>query len=219
MESTAYIQSPLNARFMKTILLKVGKAIQNSLTILITLMLSLYTTVTVAQNKWSIAVRPGVHFPTKDLGPASLKTGFGIEGSVAYRFMPHFAAYAGWGWNSFADKRASSELEFEETGYIFGLQFIHPFPESNIKYMLRGGGIYTHIETENSSGDIIGDTGHGLGWEIETGVAIPIGQRFHLTPGVRFRSLQRKMEFGEIKTPVDLQTISVGVTASWSFGK
>src|SRR5690606_32054219 len=51
------------------------------------LMLFVYNA-TVAQDRWSIALGSGVNFPTQDLGDAKLRTGFGFEGTVAYRFMP-----------------------------------------------------------------------------------------------------------------------------------
>lgn len=55
-----------------------------------------------AQDLWNLEFRSGVAFATQDLGDADLDTGFGFEGTVAYRFMPHFATYAGWGWNQFS---------------------------------------------------------------------------------------------------------------------
>jgi Outer membrane protein beta-barrel domain len=173
----------------------------------------------VAQKKWSFELRPGVNFATKKLGDASLKTGFGFEGTFAYKVMPHLAIYTGWSWNKFsADKSfAGTNLDFEETGYCFGLQFIHPLPGSKIGYMVKGGGTYNHIETENSTGQIINDTGHGLGWQLGAGVAIPVGRRFNLTPEVRYRSLARTIKSGEISTPVDLNYISAGIGLSVSF--
>jgi hypothetical protein len=102
---------------------------------------------------------------------------------------------------------------------MLGLQFVHPIGNSKIQYILRGGGIYNHIETENADGEITNDTGHGLGWEAEAGVAIPLGNRFSLMPGVRYRALSRDMPSGERSVPADLQYISVGAAFTWSFGK
>lgn len=173
----------------------------------------------IAQRNWSFEFRPGVNFATKKLGDASLKTGFGFEGTIAYKFMPHLGAYAGWSWNKFAADNSfmGRNLDFEETGYTLGLQFIHPIAKSNIHYLLRGGAIYNHIETENSDGKIINDTGHGWGWQAGAGVAIPLGKRFMLTPELRYRSLSRDIKTGDGKTPVDLSYVSAGVGLSFSF--
>jgi opacity protein-like surface antigen len=100
-----------------------------------------------AQNRISATLRPGINFPTNDLGNANIKTGYGIEGTVAYRFMPHLSIYAGWGWNHFAaDKSfAGQDMDFEETGYRLGLHFIHPIESSTLSYLLGAGVIYNHI--------------------------------------------------------------------------
>jgi len=172
-----------------------------------------------AQKKWSFELKPGVNFPVKKLGNANLTTGFGFEGTLAYNFMPHLGAYAGWSWNKFAADKSfvGNDVEFEETGYCFGLQFIHPIKKSNIRYMIKGGGTYNHIETENSAGKIIYDTGHGFGWQAGGGIAIPIGKRWLLVPEVRYRSLSREINTGDGTTPIDLNYLSAGVGISNSF--
>ena len=173
-----------------------------------------------AQSKWSIDLRPGVNFATKKLGNTDLNTGVGIEGTVAYRFMPHLGAYAGWSWNRFGTSETSeaNDMDIEETGYSFGLQFIHPISaQSRINYIIKGGGTYNHIETENSQGNIVNDTGHGLGWQLGVGAAIPVGKRVSLIPEVRYRSLSRDIKIGNTSTAVDLNYVSAGVGVSFSF--
>jgi opacity protein-like surface antigen len=172
-----------------------------------------------AQNKWSLEFRPGVNFATKDISDADLGLGFGFEGTIVYRFMPHLAAYAGWSWNHFAVDQsfAGTDASFEETGYTFGLQFIHPMGESDISYLVRAGGTYNHIEIENNNGDIIIDSGHGLGWQAEAGLSIPLSEKFSLLPSVRYRSLSRDIEIENVSTSVQLNYFSVGVGLSWSF--
>jgi opacity protein-like surface antigen len=83
--------------------------------------------------------------------------------------------------------------------------------------MIKGGGTYNHIETENSAGDIINDTGHGLGWQLGAGVKIPLSMRVFLTPEVRYRSLSRDIKVGEVSRPVDLNYVSAGVGLSFTF--
>lgn len=172
-----------------------------------------------AQRKLSFELRPGVNFATKKLGDANLKTGLGFEGTFVYKFMPHLGAYAGWSWNRFATDKSfmGNNMDFEETGYCFGLQFIHPIEKTKINYLLRGGAVYNHIETENSDGKIINDTGHGWGWQIGGGIAVPLGKRWMLTPEVRYRSLSRDIKVGDAKTAVDLNYISAGAGVAFSF--
>lgn len=172
-----------------------------------------------AQNKWSLEFRPGVDYATEDIADADLGLGFGAELTIAYRFMPHLAAYAGWSYNNFAVDQsfAGPDASFEETGYTFGLQFIHPIGESGLSYLVRAGGTYNHIEIENNDGDIIIDSGHGLGWQAEAGLVIPLSDKFSLLPSLRYRSLNRDIEIENVSTSVDLNYLSVGVGLSWSF--
>ena len=172
-----------------------------------------------AQDKWSLELRPGINYATKDISDADLGLGFGGELTVAYRFMPHLAAYAGWSYNNFGVDQsfAGTDASIEETGYTFGLQFIHPIGESNISYLLRAGGTYNHIEIENNDGEIIIDSGHGFGWQAEAGLIIALSQKFSLLPSLRYRSLNRDIEINSVKTSVDLNYLSFGVGVSWSF--
>ncbi len=172
-----------------------------------------------AQDKWSLELRPGVNYATQDIADANLELGFGTELTIAYRFMPHLAVYAGWSYNNFAVDQsfAGTDASFEETGYTFGFQFIHPIGESTLSYLLRVGGTYNHIEIENNDGDIIIDSGHGLGWQAEAGLVIPLNERFSLLPSVRYRSLNRDIKIENENTSVNLNYLSVGVGLSWSF--
>jgi len=175
-----------------------------------------------AQIKRSVSLtfRPGANFATEDLGDVKLKNGGGFEVTVSYRFMQHLSAYAGYGWNAFKEAESTNDsvLEFKESGYTFGLQFIHPLSsDSKLSYMIGAGGIYNHIETENKSGDEIDDTGHGLGWQAEAGIAIPVGHhnRWQLIPALRYHSLSREISSNEKKIDANLNYVSIGMGVSW----
>ncbi|WP_420575820.1 porin family protein [Ekhidna sp.] len=171
-----------------------------------------------AQDRLSFEFRPGVSLATKDLGDADLKTGFGFEGTFAYRFMPHLSVYAGWGWNKFGSDQEinGTSLDFEETGYTYGLQFIHPIGDSKVDLLIRGGGLANHIEVEQGD-DIIADSGHGFGWQLGAGLVIPLADKWNLMPSVRYRSLSRDIEIETATTSVDLNYISAGVGISRTF--
>jgi hypothetical protein len=162
----------------------------------------------VAQQRWSVELRTGVGFPTQSLGGTDLQMGFGGEATMAYRLIPHVSAYAGWDWIHFSADRsfAGPDVDFEETGYAFGLRFEHPFrgESSGASYRIRAGGTYNHIEIENSAGELAADSGHGLGWEIGTGVVLAFGNAWRFTPGIRYRSLGRELVLGGVATDVDL---------------
>ncbi|MEO9870611.1 outer membrane beta-barrel protein [Ekhidna sp.] len=172
-----------------------------------------------AQDVWSVEVRPGVNVATKDLGDADLNTGFGFEGTFSYRFMPHLSAYAGWSWNKFKSDEsfAGTDMDFEETGYTFGLQFIHPIGASDLDFIVRAGALYNHIEVEDDDGELISDSDHGFGWQAGGGIVFSLSERWRLIPTVRYRSLSRDLTIGNTETEVDLNYVSFGIGASLNF--
>jgi hypothetical protein len=162
-----------------------------------------------AQQRWSVELRTGAAFPTQTLGETDLNPGLGGEGTLAFRFMPHVSAYAGWDWIHFPTDRsfAGPEVDFVETGYAFGVRFEHPIrgEDSGLAYRVSVGGTYNHIEMEDGAGELVADTGHGLGWEVGTGVLMPFGGGvWRVTPGIRYRSLGRDLVVGAATTEVDL---------------
>jgi hypothetical protein len=170
-----------------------------------------------SQSRWQAGLRGAANFPTNNLSSTELKTGFGLEGTIAYRFMPHLSAFAGWGWNQFTPKASFSKVDFEETGYSFGLQFLLPIAKSRISYLVSGGAIYNHIETEDENGNVIDDSGHGWGWQAESGLSITICPRLSIQPTLRYRSLAREINKGDGATAVDLRYISAGAGLQWKF--
>ncbi|MDF1547921.1 MAG: porin family protein [Bacteroidales bacterium] len=166
-----------------------------------------------SEKRFGVELNGGVSFATSDLNDADLKTGFGLEGLLHYRFMPHTGVYAGWGYNKFSAENsfAGNNADFEETGYVFGLQFKHEFGASPLAYYLRAGALYNHIEIENNEGDIIEDTGHGFGFQLAGGIDIPLGSNWSLTPGVKFNSLSRDLDAGTNTLDIKLNYLSVRI--------
>lgn len=173
----------------------------------------LFCNLSVAQNQWTAEFRPGLNFPIDEIAEGDVKTGFGFEITIAFNFTESLGAYAGWGWNEFRANDALGEinLNFEETGYTFGLQLVHPTGISSLSYLLRAGAIYNHLEAEDNSGDRIANTGHNLGWQLEGGAAIDLRGGFNLRPSIRYRSLPGEFEIGTTSTNADLTYLSFGV--------
>jgi hypothetical protein len=170
-----------------------------------------------AQDKWNATIRTGVNFPTKKLGGVDLKTGFGFDGTIGYRVMPHVFVNAGWGWNRFASNNEGNN-DYEETGYILGLQFVHPISTSRLSFVGGINALYNHIEVENNNGDIIADTGHGWGWQADAGIGIHLSNKTKLIPSFRYRALSRDLKIGTAPAiPVDLNYFSGGLGLSFTF--
>ncbi len=172
-----------------------------------------------AQEKWSLEFRPGLNFPTGDVGNTDTKIGFGFELMGAYKIMPHFSAYAGWGLNEFKgdDNFLTEELTLKETGYTFGFQIIKPIGTSAFSYLARAGAVYNHIEIENNSGSFAADTGHGFGWQVAAGVDYEFAPNLALRPMLRYRSLSRDITIENTSTELKLNYISFGIGLALDF--
>jgi hypothetical protein len=171
-------------------------------------------------RKFGLELRPGASLATQKLGDAELKPGLGFEFLLEYNVMKNAAIYAGWGWNKFASDGqsfAGVDVDFEETGYVFGLRYTWLLNDNDLGLFAKAGGIYNHIEMENENGDIMGDSGHGWGWQAEAGVDIPLGSGWKLRPGLKYQSLNRDLEFGSINQNVNLNYISLGIGISKFF--
>jgi hypothetical protein len=184
--------------------------------ILIILMFTLFLGTTAAQDnskRFGVELSGGLSMSTNKLGGSTLNPGFGFEGTLHYRFMPHLGVYGGWGWNRFGAEEsfAGNDVCFEETGYVLGLQFMHPFGDSKTQYYLRAGGLYAHIETENQEGEVFNDTGHGWGWQLAGGLDIPMGKNWSFTPGVKFNSLSKDSDFDGVSKELNHNYVSLRV--------
>ena len=176
----------------------------------------LLSSIVFAQNKWSVEFRPGINFPSEKIEESKIETGFGFELTISYNFMAHLDAYVGWGYNNFSIE--DSDIDFDETGYTFGLQYIHPLGTSeSLSYLLRAGAIYNHIELEDNEGDIIDDSGHGLGWQVGAGFDYQLGNNWNLRPTVRYRSLSRDLKIENTPFNVDLNYLSFGLGLAKTF--
>jgi opacity protein-like surface antigen len=172
-----------------------------------------------AQSPVGLELRGGVALPTADFGAATLDAGGGGGFTINYRFLPHMLAYAGWDWFLLRTDEpfAGADYDVENNGYAFGLQFQHPVLK-DVGYWVRAGGLYNHIELEDSNGDQIADSGHDLGWEAGGGLRVPLGQHFALTPGVRYRTLSTDLSVGQTTYPVDLSYVTAEIGVQYNFG-
>jgi len=178
--------------------------------------IALMSTQVLAQEtveKWSFEFNVDASLATTKPGGTSLNPGAGFELMFQYRFLPHTGIYAGWGWNHFSSDNsfAGKNIAFEETGYLFGMQFTHPIGIDNLSYFVRAGGLFNHIELENNDGDITNDTGHGLGFQVSGGLDIPISKGWNLTPSVKFNYLNRDLKDNGTTMDLNLNYLSARI--------
>ena len=169
-------------------------------------------------KRFSLELNGGLSVPTKEF-VEGIRMGFGFEGTFQYRFMPHTSVYGGWGsnWLSTESTDAENNLDYEETGYVLGLDFRHPIGDSRLSYYVRAGALYNHIEIENPDGDILDDSGHGPGFQLAAGLDISLGSGWSLTPGLKFNYLSGETELEGVTKELDYQYMSARVGIAKKF--
>lgn len=172
---------------------------------------------TKAQHNWSLNFRPAANFASNYLGDATLKNGFGAEATIGFQIFPQIAAYAGWGWNQFSTDNLYeySHVDVQENGYKAGLTFTQPLGNSKINYLLGAGAIYKHLEIEDSEGTILNDSKYGLGFEAETGFVFLLGEKFNLSPTIRYQELNLEFKKTISAPTVALNYVSAGIRLSF----
>jgi opacity protein-like surface antigen len=173
----------------------------------------LQVTPAVAQGPWGIELRGTGAIARQDQDRETAQGGFGLGATVDYFFMPHVAVYGAWDLTHFgAHENLGTNRDLEETGYALGLRFQHPIRGSaTTAGWLRAGALYNHMELENDEGDVIGDSGHELGWEAGAGLALSLENGWTVNPGLRYRSLSRDMEVAGVSVPVDLEYVALEI--------
>lgn len=181
----------------------------------ITLIVNLALTIFAQENesRFGIELNSEVSIVSTDLNGANLNTGLGFETIFQYRFMPFTSVYGGWGYTHFNanESFAGSDIDFEQTGYIVGLQFKNTIAESPLSYFVRGGLLYSHIEVENNAGEIISDTGHGVGFQVAGGIEVALGKNWSLAPSLKFNSLSGETELEGVNHQLDLRYVSARI--------
>jgi opacity protein-like surface antigen len=170
-------------------------------------------------QRFGVELRAGPAFPTEELQGATVNPGGGAGFSVNYRIMPHTVAYAGWDWHMFAmdEPFAGGQYDVVSTGYAFGLQFEHPL-RGRLGAFARGGALYNHLELEEEDGVIRTDSGHELGWEAGGGLRFDVTDRFALTPGVRYRTVDAELMVDNAKYPVTMSYVAAEIGMRWTLG-
>lgn len=165
-------------------------------------------------KRFGIEISAGPSIATRNFVDG-LKPGYGYDGAIHFRVLPNAGIYAGWGYNWFSNSTGSplTDRDYEETGYVLGLQYKRQLDGYATKWFVRGGAIYNHIEVENDLGDILADSGHGFGFQVAGGIDIDLGRSWSLTPVVKYNNLSRYLD--EAGEGMDVQynylTVRVGI--------
>ncbi len=172
-----------------------------------------------AQHKWAVELRPALNSPTLDLGNTEVVGKLGMEGIVTFQVTDRLAIFTGRSWNKFHCKQLddSIDLDFSEIGFSYGIAYSRPIGASDIRFVISGAGLLSHTKALDSKDRVIASKRYGLGWQLESGLLIPIGNRWQIHPSIRYRSLLRDMPIESLSKTMEFRYISVGIGIAMKF--
>ena len=172
-----------------------------------------------AQPRWTAEVRLGVNVAAAEFNDVDLKRGAALEMGIGVRVARDLFAYGAWDWQNRAAKTGlfGATVDVEDTGYAFGLRYVVPV-SGRVKPWVRAGGLFNHVEIEDEdAGDLIADSKHTLGFEVGAGLDVALGDKWSLTPGVRYRRFEPKVRFGGAQTSATLSYMVFDVGIAMKF--
>lgn len=143
------------------------------------------------EKRGAFEINGGIALSAAFPGDVINNIGAGAEALFHYRVARHFGLYGGWGYNAFRSEYgpANNRCDFEETGYIIGLQYKRPLEFANVSFFVRGAFQYKHIEVEDPSGELLFDTTHGPGGQVGFGLDLPLSEKWSVVPELKFSTL------------------------------
>lgn len=166
-----------------------------------------------ANRRGAFEINGGISLSATYPGDAITNIGAGGEALFHYRMTKHLGLYGGWGYNAFRSgyEPARHRCDFEETGYIIGLQYKRPMEFSNVSVFIRGAFQYKHIEIEDPSGELLFDTTHGPGWQAGFGLDLPLSGKWSVVPELKFSALMEREDHTTVEPVPDRNYFSVRI--------
>lgn len=162
-----------------------------------------------AQERWFVELRPSVNIPTHEVDGRSLATGPGMEVGIAYLYTPQWGVQFGMGYGQFNTFGTAGQY-YVEQGASLGLRFFQPLI-GRVYGVLGAGSVYHQLFIKEGNGQELARTDLGFGWQAEGGIALVFDERWSVSPTIRYRSLSREINEGDVTDRIDLDHISIAL--------
>ena len=192
-----------------------------SLSLFFVLLLAIMATTSEAggQSKWGVDCRPSLNIPTKLFNGSKLEPGFGFDIGVTYNVIGNAAIFGGWGWTLFPqNKTDGNAMNVEKMGSDVGIKYTQPLNNFNLAYFVKGGAMYQHIKVEKATEKRF-NSGQEWGWQIESGLSLPLDPNISLEPGLKYTSLSGIIRQDGSEKDFQLNDLSAGIILSIKIGR
>jgi hypothetical protein len=171
------------------------------------------------QSRWGIDCRPALNVPTRLFSGIKLEPGFGFDGHVTYNVVGIASVYYGWGWSMFPlNKTDGQALSVQRMGSSFGMKLSKPINRYYLGYFIKGGAIHQQVNVENTTQKRY-HSGKHWGWQIESGLSLPLDHNIALQPGLKYMQLNGNISENGSPQGFHLNDLSAGIILAITFGR
>jgi hypothetical protein len=157
----------------------------------------------------SLEARAHAAVPTADLGTHA-QTGIGFGVSATVQLFPNYGLYGGWSRTEFDLDQADARAV--DSGFSVGLTASYPGLLGGGLAPWLGSGVLFHSLDVDGAAVPQGDA--GIGFEVGGGVAVPLGPRVRITPGLGYRWYNAPF-VGAASARISYLSAGVGLNASF----
>lgn len=161
-----------------------------------------------AQAPLAAEVRGSYGIPVGDFADGGAEGDIGFGADVFLHLTPVVAAYGGWGRDRFSCETCDDDDGVRSEGFDGGIQ-VTVARGTPVEFLLRGGVVYHKVETE--VGLVSVESDYGFGVQATAAVALALGPRASLVPGIRFQTLDPSIEVAgeEVSTEGRMSALSL----------
>lgn len=169
-----------------------------------------------AQTPVSVEVRGGWSVPIADFSDAGAESGLGYGGDLFVHVVPALAIYGGWGRDDFSCSLCTDDQSISTQGVEAGLQFTAA-GGAPVELWLRGGLVYHKVESD--AGPVTVESDRKLGIQGVAGLNFAVGDRISLAPGVRFQTIDPKIDLDGDDLSIEGRTSFVSIQLGLKIGR
>lgn len=170
------------------------------------------STVLFAQEKWAVAVRPTLHFPTRKVLDEPLRIGNGIDVTGVYSLGERTDIYGGLIWNRYDTDEAFNEedIEFIQKGVqLGGMVFFNIFKDQKNPFYVRAGVTVMDVKVTSALSDFNFKTPIAVGTHLGFGMKIVSLGKWHVLPEIRFSNTSHRSEGDTVNGNLSFGAISI----------
>lgn len=170
------------------------------------------STLSLAQEKWAVEVRPTLHFPTRKVLNEPLRISNGIDLIGIYQLGNRTDIYSGLIWNRYDTDEGyrENDIEFTQKGVqLGGMVYFDIFKKQRNPFYIRAGITIMDVKVVSSLPQFNFKTDIAIGTHLGLGMKIVALGMWHILPEIRFSNSSYPYELAKTNRNLAFGAISI----------